>query len=107
MIVPLPPFLPPRIFPMRFDGLLPADIVLKSPAKRLRVPIQNVGGSVLRDFGVSFSNIRRLLEGVAELQNAPVVVVPSDDLDSDRQATFGKRAGHGEGGVSYYRDVIG
>jgi hypothetical protein len=92
---------------MRFDGLLPADIVLKSPAKRLRFPAQNVSGRALHNFGVSFSNIRRLLEGVAELQNGRVVVVPSDDLDSDWQAGFGKCAGHGEGGVSYDRDVIG
>src|SRR6201987_3047059 len=39
-----------------------------------------------------------LLEGVGALQDAPVVVMPADDLEADEQAALRKGAGDGRGG---------
>lgn len=38
-------------------------------------------------------DLRRLLEGVGELQDTEVVVMTTDDLDSDRQPLGGEAAG--------------
>src|ERR1700751_1786124 len=48
-----------------------------------------------------------LLEGVGELQDAPVVVMPADDLEADGQAALRKGAGDGRGGVAGGGNVIG
>ena len=47
-----------------------------------------------------------LLEGVCELQHAPVVVVSPDDLHADRQALTGEPAGYRDGRTSRGRDVV-
>src|SRR5439155_8841442 len=62
--------------------------------------------SVLDSGGTTFSDVRSLLESVSHLQDSPIVVVPADDLNSDRQSAFGEGTGNRDGGVPRDGDVI-
>src|SRR6267143_4116175 len=40
----------------------------------------------------ALAQVRRLLKSVAQLQHAPIIMVPPNNLNSDRQPTLRKRA---------------
>src|SRR4029434_513297 len=48
---------------------------------------------------------RRLLERVSELQDAPLVTMPADDLDADRESGSSKSRGHRHRRVAEEADV--
>ena len=57
--------------------------------------------SRLENTGTAYTGICSLLEGAGQLQDAPIVIVAANNLDSDGQAAAGERAGHRTGRISH------
>src|SRR2546421_12499991 len=54
----------------------------------------------------SWPDLRRLLEGVRELQHAEIIAVTPDDLDADRQPLRRERRGHRHRRMAGDGDVV-